>query len=88
MMKPKKEDRVVKKLRRVIKMTNPEKLKLSPETARRILRNADPEEIEVVELDGEDETKTKHIAFRGVPIYLCIKLSHRQHRLNMIGERS
>ncbi len=76
------EKRLVRKLRRVLKKTNPEELKLSPTTVMEILEEADPEEIEVVELEMEDDGEvTKHISFNGVPIILCIKPSHRQQRL-------
>ena len=77
-----KNDRLVRKLRRVLGMTHPDELKLSPITVMEILEEAEEEEIEVVELEMEDDGEvTKHICFKGVPIILCVKLSHHQRKL-------
>ena len=78
------ENRIIRKLRRIVELTHPRRLKLSPSTVMEVLEGAEPEEIDVVELRiGEDDKKMKHITFNGVPIVLCIKLSHRPHRISM-----
>ena len=75
--------RMVAGLRKVLVSTNPNRLKLSPETVMDLMRSAGPGEVDIVELGKEN--KSKHIAFNGVPIILSLKLSHRQRRM-MMGE--
>ena len=82
--KKSKKDKLVRKLRRVLDKVHPDELKLSPITVMEILEGAEEEEIEVVELEMEDDGEvTKHICFKGVPIILCLKLSHHQKKLSM-----
>ncbi len=75
--------RLVPGLRKVVATTNPQKLKLSPDTVMDLIRRAGPGEVDVVEM-GMDK-KSKHISFNGVPIILSLKLSHHQRRM-MMGE--
>ncbi len=77
--------RTVRVLRKVLMCSHPKKLKLSPLTAVEVLRSADPEELEIVDIknDGKDGS-VKHILFRGVPIYLSIKLSHYMQNMALI----
>lgn len=75
--------RLVPSIRKVIATTNPQKLKLSPDTVMDLMRNAGPGELDVVEMGTEN--KSKHISFNGVPIILSLKLSHHQRRM-MMGE--
>jgi len=77
------EGRMVAGLRNVVMATNPQKLKLSPDTVLDLMRSAGPGEVEVVEMGMEN--KSKHISFKGVPIILSLKLSHHQRRM-MMGE--
>ena len=78
----KKNDKLVRKMRRVLDRVHPDELKLSPITVMEIMDEAEEEEIEVVELEMEDGGEvTKHITFNGIPIILCIKPSHMQQRI-------
>ncbi|MBN1390679.1 MAG: hypothetical protein JXA22_08575 [Candidatus Thermoplasmatota archaeon] len=78
----KKSDKLVRKLRRVLDKVHPDELKLSPITVMEIMEEAEDREIDVVELEMEDDGEvTKHICFKGVPIILCVKLSHHQRKL-------
>jgi len=77
-----KNDKLVRKLRRVLNKVHPDELKLSPITVLEIMDEAEEEEIEVVELEMEDDGEiTKHICFKGIPIILCIKYSHHRRGL-------
>lgn len=77
--------RTVRVLRKVLMCSHPKKLKLSPLTAVEVLRSADPEELEIVDIknDGK-EGSVKHISFRGVPIYLSVKLSHHMQNMALV----
>lgn len=82
MLNSRSDGRMVSGLRKVLTTTNPNRLKLSPETVMGLMRGAGPGEVDVVELGKE---RNKHISFNGVPIILSLKLSHRQRRM-MMGE--
>jgi hypothetical protein len=85
MVVEKKDKKVTRKLKKVIKKTHPDEIKLSPATVVEILEeNEEREDIEVVELTLDDTGETsKHICLMGVPIILALKLSHHQRRLAM-----
>jgi hypothetical protein len=78
---------LMKRIKRVIKMVKPDQLDLSPATVLELLENCDREDIDVLEIDWEDNGETtKHISIKGIPIILSIKMSHLQHRVDLIGE--
>ncbi len=80
--KRKKNDRLVRKMRKVLDKIHPDELKLSPITVMEILEEAEEEEIEVLELEMEDDGEiTKHICFKGIPVILSIKFSHNMRKL-------
>ena len=85
MVVTKKENKVTKRLKKVIKRLHPDEIKLSPLTVIEILEeNEEREDIEVVELTLDDTGETtKHICLLGVPIILALKFSHHQKRLAM-----
>jgi hypothetical protein len=85
MVLEKKEKKVTRRLRKVIKKIKPEEMKLSPSTVLEILEeDSEREDVEVVELTLDDTGETtKHICFMGVPIILALKLSHNQRRIDM-----
>jgi len=77
--------RTVRVLRKVLMCSHPKKLKLSPLTAAEILMSADPHELKVVDIkDGTNDASVKHISFRGVPIYLSVKLSHNMQNMVLL----
>ena len=83
MVVTRKENKVTKRLKKVIKRLHPDEIKLSPATVIEILEeNEEREDIEVLELTLDDTGETsKHICLMGVPIILALKLSHHQKRL-------
>ncbi|MGA1820980.1 MAG: hypothetical protein ACMUIG_00475 [Thermoplasmatota archaeon] len=71
------ESRIVDKMRKILIITNPKRIKLSPRTLRMILTGAERSEIEVVELDiSKTGRKKKYISFNGVPVIQYITCSH------------
>ena len=80
--KKKKNDRLVRKLRKVLDKVQPDELKLSPITVMEMIEEAEEKEIEVLELEMEDDGEiSKHICFKGIPVILCIKFSHNMRKL-------
>ena len=77
--------RTVRVLRKVVKSAHPKRLNLSPLTAVEVLSSADPKEVEIVEMEDEmNGERVKHISFRGVPIYLSVKLSHHMQNMALV----
>ena len=72
------ESRIVDKMRKILIITSPKRVKLSPRTLRMILTGAERSEIEVVELDIlKTGRKKKYISFNGVPVIQHISCSHK-----------
>ena len=69
---------IVDKMRKILTITNPKKVKLSPRTLRMIVTGAERSEIDVVELDLlKTGRKKKYISFNGVPVIQYITCSHK-----------
>lgn len=80
------EPALMRRIKRVIHKIKPDQLDLSPATVLELLETCDREDIDVLEIDWEDNGETtKHISIEGIPIVLSIKLSHLQHRADLIG---
>jgi hypothetical protein len=71
------ESHAVDKLRKILTITHPRKLKLSPRTLMMVLYSAEASEIDIVELDiMKTGKKRKYISFNGVPVIQHITCSH------------